>query len=300
MIKTRLCGVFPPVTTPLNVDGELATGALQDNLTRWNRYDLAGFVLAGSSGEGPLLDEDEKIRLWRAAREIIPPSRLLIAGTGAESIRATVMLTRLAAEAGADVALVNTPSYYHALMTPDALLAYYRSVADQSPIPVLLYNVPRYTGVDMNAATIIALSRHANIVGIKESSGNIAKLGQIVQRTGDDFSVLVGAGGAFFPALAMGASGGILALANLAMSACIEIYDLFKAGEWEQARQVQARLVPLNMVLVARLGPPGLKAGLDMMGYYGGPVRPPLEPPSDGERAALRAVLAEAGLYNDK
>ncbi len=302
MSKPSPRGIFLPIPTPFNVDGDLAVGALRDNLTRWNRHDLAGFVIAGSAGEAALLDEDEKIRLWQAAREMIPQDRLMIAGAGGEGTRATIRLTRLAAEAGAELALVVTPSYYHLLMTPDVLRAHYLAVADAAPIPILIYNVPRYTGVNMNAATVVELSHHPNIIGVKECSGDLAKLGQVAQRTADNphFAVLAGMGGALLPALAMGAVGGVLMLANLAPAACIQIYRLYQAGDWAKARQIQARLVPLNTVVAKRLGPPGLKAALDMLGYYGGAVRPPLGPPSDSERAALRAVLAEAGLYNEK
>jgi 4-hydroxy-2-oxoglutarate aldolase len=299
MSQPSLQGVFPPVPTPFDIDGNLATGAMQDNLSRWNRFDLGGYVVAGSSGEAALLDEDEKIRLWQAAREVIPPDRLMIAGVGCESTRATIALSRVAAEAGADLALVLTPSYYHSLMTAPAIAAFYRAVADASPIPILAYNMPRYTSVDVSAATILELSHHPNIAGIKDSSGNLAKLGQVAQRTAGDFSVVVGTGGVFFPALVMGASAGILTLANLAPAACAEIYKLYRAGEWDKAREIQARLVPLNAMVTSRFGPPGLKVALDLLGYYGGPVRPPLMPPADGERAALRAVLAEAGLYSD-
>jgi 4-hydroxy-2-oxoglutarate aldolase len=299
MSQPSLQGVFPPVPTPFDIDGNLATGAMQDNLSRWNRFDLGGYVVAGSSGEAALLDEDEKIRLWQAAREVIPPDRLMIAGVGCESTRATIALSRVAAEAGADLALVLTPSYYHSLMTAPAIAAFYRAVADASPIPILAYNMPRYTSVDVSAATILELSHHPNIAGIKDSSGNLAKLGQVAQRTAGDFSVVVGTGGVFFPALVMGASAGILTLANLAPAACAEIYKRYRAGEWDKAREIQARLVPLNAMVTSRFGPPGLKVALDLLGYYGGPVRPPLMPPADGERAALRAVLAEAGLYSD-
>ncbi len=292
-------GVFAPVPTPFDVDGSLDVDALQQNLALWGRYRLAGFVLVGSSGEAALLDRSEKRRAWHAAREAIGPGRALIAGTGCESTRATIELTGLAAESGADAALVITPSYYHVLLTPDVLAAHYKAVADASPIPIVLYNMPRYTGVDMNAATVVSLSHHPNILAIKDSSGNLARMSQIAQRAADDFTVLTGSGGAFFPSLAVGAEGGVLMLANMAPAACVEILDLYRAGEWDEAREAQARLVPLNTLISTRLGPPGLKAALDMLGYYGGPARAPLEPPNENDRAAIRAALAEAGLYDE-
>ncbi len=299
MSKPIVRGVFAPVTTPFDVHGELSIEAFQDNLKKWLRWGLAGFVVAGSTGEGVLLDEEERVRLWKTARALLPADRLLIAGTGRESTRAAIALTRRAAEAGADAALVGVPAYYHPYMSVEAVAAHYRAIADAAPIPILLYNIPRLTGVEMSAAVIVELARHPNIIGVKDSSGNVGLVGQVVQRAGADFYTLSGSGATFFPALMMGACGGILALANVAPGQCAEICRLHAAGKLDAARDLQARLIALNTLLTIRLGPAGVKAALDLLSYYGGPVRPPLTPISDNDRAVLRATLAEAGLYHD-
>jgi 4-hydroxy-2-oxoglutarate aldolase len=291
-----LRGVFPPIPTPFDGEGQVHLEALADNLQRWNGYDLAGYVVLGSNGEAAYLTEEEKVPVWKAARSAIPSSKLMIAGTGCESTEGTIHLTALAADAGADAALVLTPHYFAGQMTRDSLLRHYRSVADASPIPVLLYNVPKFTNVDMDAATIAQASPHPNIVGIKDSSGNIAKLADVVRLAEPGFQVLAGTGGLFFAGLSLGAVGGVLAVANVAPRESVELYELYQAGEWEKAAVLQRRLLPVNAAVTTRFGVPGLKAALDMLGYYGGPVRPPLLDLGESDRETVRGVLSEAGL----
>ncbi len=291
-----LRGVFPPIPTPFDATGEVACRALAENLARWNRYDLAGYVVLGSNGEGVLLDEGEKLRLLETARQAIPADRLMIAGTGCESTRATIALTRRAAEVGADAALVVTPHYYKGRMTAEALVGHFYAVADASPIPVLLYNVPSNTGVDLDAATIARAAQHPNIVGVKDTGGNITKMADTVRLVGPAFQVLAGSAGFFFAGLAVGAVGGVLALANVAPQAASDLYRLFKAGRWDEAAELQRRMLPVNAAVTTRFGIAGLKAALDMLGYYGGPVRPPLLPITEAERQTLQAILAEGGL----
>ena len=299
MPKLVVRGVFVPVTTPFDVHGELSLQAFQGNLQKLLQHDIAGVVVAGSNGEAALLDEEERVRLWEAARAALPDGRLLIAGVGRESTRATIALARRAAEAGADAVLAVTPSYFHPFMSVEALTAHFRAVADASPVPVLIYVMPRLTHVDMNAAVVMELSRHINIIGIKDSSGDVGKIGQITQRVRSDFYVLSGAGGAFFPSLMMGASGGVLTLGNVAPAQTVELYCRHAAGDWSAARDLQARLTLVNTLITARLGPAGVKAAMDMLGYYGGPVRPPLLPIAENDRVMLRAALADAGLLKE-
>jgi len=291
-----LSGVFPPIPTPFDARGEVDTQALAENLTRWNRYDLAGYVVLGSNGEAVYLTEEEKLRVLETARPAIPAGKLMIAGTGCESTRGTIAFTRQAALAGADAALVVTPHYFGSKMTPDSLVRHYQAVAGASPIPVVLYNVPKFTHVDMDAAAIARAARHPNVVGIKDSGGNLAKLADVVRLAGPDFQVLAGSAGFFFAGLALGAVGGVLALANVAPQQCIDIYRLFKAGQWEEAAELQRRMVPVNAAVTARFGVAGLKAALDMLGYYGGPVRSPLLDLAESERQVLQGILAEGGL----
>lgn len=289
-------GVFPPIPTPFDDGGNMALPALADNLNRWNQYDLSGYVVAGSNGEAPYLTDDERIELFQAARAAIPAGKLLLAGTGRESTRATIALTRRAAVTGADAALVVTPHYYGSKMTPDALVRHYQAVADASPIPVLIYNVPKFTHVNVDAATIARLARHPNIAGMKDTSGDIVQLANTVRQAGPDFQLLAGSAGFFFAGLALGAVGGILALANIAPLQALDIYHLFKAGRWDEAAELQRRMIPVNAAVTARFDIAGLKAALDMLGYYGGPVRPPLIDLSEGEHTSLRAILVEGGI----
>ncbi|HNS52157.1 MAG TPA: dihydrodipicolinate synthase family protein [Anaerolineae bacterium] len=291
-----LAGVFPPIPTPFDDDGNISFPALVANLERWHHFALAGYVISGSNGEGPYLTADERIALFEAARPAIPRDRLLIAGTGCESTRETIALTCRAAAAGADAALVVTPHYYAAKMTADLLVRHYQAVADASPIPILIYNVPKFTHVNVDPAAIARAAQHPNIVGMKDTSGDITQLAYTIRLAGPGFQLLAGSAGFFFAALALGAVGGILALANIAPLQSLEIYRLFKVGAWDQAADLQRRMIPVNSAITARFDIAGLKAALEMLGYYGGPVRPPLAGLTAGERGALRTILVEGGI----
>jgi len=299
-LTISLSGVFPPIPTPFDAQGDVATRALVENFERWNQYDLAGYVVLGSNGEAVYLTGEEKLRVWETARQAIPSDRVMIAGTGCESTRQTIVLTRQAARAGADVVLLVTPHYFGPKMTPDSLVHHYQAVAEDSPIPVVLYNVPKFTHVDMDAATIARAARHPNVIGVKDSGGNISKLADVVRLTGPagecECQVMAGSAGLFFAGLTLGAVGGVLALANVAPQQSIDIYRLFKAGQWDEAAELQRRMIPVNAAVTARFGIAGLKAAMDMLGYYGGPVRSPLLDLTESERRALRDVLAEGGL----
>ena len=285
--------MFPPIPTAFDAEGHVACRALAENLERWNQYSLAGYVVLGSNGEAVYLTEEEKVCVLETARGTIPPDKLLIAGTGCESTHQTIALTRQAAQAGADAALVVTPHYYSPKMTADSLVHHYQTVADASPIPVLIYNVPKFTNVNMDAAAIARAARHPNIVGVKDTSGDVTQLASTVRLAGPDFQVLVGSAGFFFAGLAVGAVGGILALANIAPVPAMDIYRLFKAGRWDEAAELQRRVIPVNAAVTGGFGIAGLKAALDMLGYYGGLVRPPLLNLNESERQTLRKVLVE-------
>jgi len=295
-LSTLLHGVFPPIPTPLDANGEVAYDALAANLARWNEFGLAGYVVLGSNGEAVYLSEDESLRVLEAARQAIPSGKAMLAGTGRESTRATIATTLAAANAGADAALIVTPNYFDGKMTPGALIDHYAAVAAESPIPIAVYNVPKFTHVDMDADTIARLSEIPNIVGIKDSSGNIAKLGDIVRLSRPGFQVLVGTASAFFAGLALGAVGGVLALANVAPAQTLEIQHLHQVARWADAADLQRRMLPVNSAITARFGIAGLKAALDLLGYYGGPVRSPLQPLRDADVEALRMVLVAGGV----
>jgi len=294
--RAALTGLMPPLPTPFGTDGEIDIGALERNIERWNAHALSGYVVLGSNGEAPLLDDDERVRLIETVRTAVPGDRRVVAGAGAESTRRSVALAHAAAAAGADAVLVITPHYYSGAMTPDRLVRHFHDVAEASPIPVIAYNVPRNTHLDIDAATVARLAEHPNLVGLKDSSGNVAKLADVVRRCRGDFAVLVGSGGVLLPALTVGAVGGIVALALVAPRECVELVALSARGEVARAAEIQRRLVPVNEAVTVRFGVAGLKVALDMLGWEGGHVRAPLGDLHPEARAELRATLVEAGL----
>jgi 4-hydroxy-2-oxoglutarate aldolase len=253
-------------------------------------------VVLGSNGEAAYLSDEECLQVLATAREVIPASKTMVAGTGRESTRATIRATREAANIGADAALLVTPHYFGGQMSSTALIDHYSAVAAESPIPTVLYNVPKFTHVDIDADAVARLSEVPNIIGIKDSSGNIAKLADIVRLSRPGFQVLVGTASVFFAGLALGAVGGVLALANVAPDLAVEIYDLHQSGRWDEAAGLQRRVLPVNRAITARFGIAGLKSALDMLGYYGGAVRSPLQPLGKGESEALMAILSAGGL----
>ncbi|MCA1741121.1 MAG: dihydrodipicolinate synthase family protein [Bacteroidales bacterium] len=266
------------------------------NIEKLSRYDLSGFLILGSNGEQVMLSEEEKIVAIEAAREAMPPGRILLAGTGCQSTRETITLTRAAAAAGADAVLVLNPFYYKGNMNQGELVRHYFDVADASPVPVLVYNMPANTGVDMTARMIITMAEHPNIVGLKESGGNVVKMGEVLGNSKPGFQVLAGGAGFLLPALAMGAAGGILASANIAPGHCIEIYDAFMAGDLTRARDLQHSIIALNAAVTARWGVPSLKAAMDHLGLYGGHVRRPLLPLNEEIKKQLVEMMDEKRL----
>jgi 4-hydroxy-2-oxoglutarate aldolase len=255
-------------------------------------------VLFGSTGEGPLLDEDEKARLTAGVRGVVDGGRLLLAGTGAESTRATIRATRAVADEGADAVLVQPPAYYRPALTPEALRDHYAAVADASPVPVLLYQVPpRFSGMELPPGLVGELARHPNIHGIKDSSGDLKTLGALVDACrGQTCAVLAGSGAVFYAALETGAAGGILAVALLAPAECAALHRAFAEERMGDAGRLQEKLIPLHKAVVGELGIAGMKAALEMLGLHGGPVRPPLKPLRPKERERVRQVLADGGL----
>lgn len=294
----ELNGVFAPATTPFDpVTGELDRVALRANVRAWIRTGLDGLVLFGSTGEGVLLDEEERERAIGAVRELVPEERRLLAGAGAESTRAAVRMARAAAGAGADAVLVHPPAYYRPQMTPGALRDHFTAVADASPVPVVLYQVPpRFSTVELAAGLVEELSRHPNVAGIKDSTGELRSLGALADACDRSCAVLVGSGDSLYGALEVGARGGILAVALLLPDACAELYRAFREGRAGEAGRLQERIAPLHRAVVGGLGVPGVKAALDELGLHGGPPRPPLQPLRPKEREAVREALRKAGL----
>jgi 4-hydroxy-2-oxoglutarate aldolase len=293
-----LAGIYPPIPTPFSASGEVDYSALSDNVWRWNKHALAGYVVLGSNGEAPYLGWEEKLKVLETVRRSAPEHKLVIAGTGLESTRETIAFTKDAANSGVNAALVLTPHYFGSKMTPESLNQHFCTVADSSPIPIILYSVPKFTHIDLDAATVAKISKHPNIIGIKDSGGNIAKIADIVRQTPSDFQVLAGSASFFFAALTLGAVGGILALANVAPQACLSIYNNTQTGTWDKAAELQRQMIPVNASITARFGIAGLKCALDYLGYYGGPVRLPLLPLSEENQRLLKSILAEGGLLS--
>jgi len=293
--KKPLSGVIPPIPTPFDSRGEVHHKALRDNIERWNTHDLSGYVVLGSNGEGVYLSWEEKLLVLDAARDAIPMDKWMIAGTGCESTRATIELTKAAAQAGVDAALVITPHFYGGKMTQEALIRHYWAVADASPVPVLIYNVPKFTHLDLDSKIVARMAEHDNVMGIKDSGGDITKIADMVGLTDPSFRVMAGSGGFFLPALVVGAVGGIMAVANILPDQMLEILRLFKRGLIKEAAELQRKIISLNRAVTTGFGISGLKACLDMLGYYGGPVRAPLLAMGDKEKGQLRALLEDLG-----
>ncbi len=288
----KLHGIFPPLTTPFAGDATLALDRLRENIGKYNRTPLAGYVVIGSTGESVLLSREEIDRVWGVAREAAAGDKILIAGTGVDSTAETIERTNRAAALGYQAALVKTPYYYKSQMTPAAELEHYQRVADAARIPVLVYSVPQFTGLALEADLVARLAEHPNIIGIKESSGNVQRVTEIIHATPPSFQTLVGSATTFYPSLAVGAVGGVLAIANALPELCVELYAAFRAGEAGRARALQHRLLKPTIKCLAEPGIPGLKHAMDCLGYYGGPPRRPFLPLTDAQKREIETTLA--------
>lgn len=287
----QLQGVFAPViTTFYPQSGELDVASFAANIRAHVVAGLHGIVVSGSTGEAALLDADERAAMVDVAREMVPDDKMLIVGTGAESTRTCLQLTRDAAARGADAVLVVAPHYYGAAMTGPALSRHYRRIADQSPVPVVLYNIPKYMHFSLAPGLVSELSVHDNVIGIKDSSGDLSLFAAYLNAQSETFAVLTGNAGTFLRALKAGARGGILAVALFAAALSLEVYDATERGDDAAADAAQARLTPLGATIVGEMGVAGVKAAMDRVGLIGGPVRSPLLP-LDEQRTALVAEL---------
>jgi 4-hydroxy-2-oxoglutarate aldolase len=292
----RFAGIFTPIVTPFRTDDTLDEGALQRNVLRWMLTPLTGLVVLGSNGEAPQLDDVEADRVVEIVRANVPRERPLIAGTGRESTKATIAANARAAAAGVDAVLVRTPSFFKAQMTAEVFVRHYTEVADASPVPVLLYNVSMFTGVNLPVDAVERLSAHPNIVGMKESGSDIGLISEYITRTPDDFTVLAGSATTFFHALCAGCDGAILALAALLPDACLTMRALVQENRLDEARALQQRIMPLARSVGGTYGVAGLKAALDLIGYGGGVPRPPLRPAAPHVIETISSQLAQHGV----
>jgi 4-hydroxy-2-oxoglutarate aldolase len=273
----KLHGIFPPIATPFDRDGELYPAKVRHNVEKWNKTPLAGYAVCGSTGESVFLTTEEKIKMWEWVAASADSSKILIAGTGVEGVRETVCLTNRAADLGYKVAMVRTPHYYKNLINrPEAQALYFRAVADQAKIPVMIYNWPQITGVDIMPEAVALLSEHPNIIAIKESSGNLEKMMQMIRETKSGFQVLTGSAPTLAPSLAVGCVGAVLAFANAAPYAAVTIWEAHRTRETAAALDWQNRIARPAQLVTTKYGIPGLKYAMDLNGYYGGPPRLPL------------------------
>jgi 4-hydroxy-2-oxoglutarate aldolase len=279
MPQIKLSGIFPPIPTPFNHSGDLYIPKIRSNVEKWNMTTLAGYVVSGSTGESVYLTEAEKLLLWEEVAKYTPTQKLLLAGTGMESVRETIHLTNLAAELGYKCAMVRTPHYYKNLLNNlEAQALYFRAVADQAKIPLMIYNWPQTTGIDISVETVALLSEHPNIIAIKESSGNMEKLEALLKAVKPGFQVLNGSAPNLAASLRAGAVGAVLAYASAAPFSCLTIAEAVMKREYDAAEDWQKRIHEAALLVTVKYGIPGLKYAMDFNGYYGGPPRLPLLP----------------------
>jgi 4-hydroxy-2-oxoglutarate aldolase len=290
----KLQGIFPPIATPFDHNGEIYVTKVQHNVEKWNLTSLAGYVVMGSTGESVMVTPEEKYQMWELVAKHAAPEKMLIAGTGMESVRETVALTNRAAEMGYKAAMVRTPHYYKNLVNrADAQMLYYRAVADQAKIPLIIYNWPQATGVDIPVEAVVCISEHPNVIAIKESSGSLEKVMQMIREVKPGFQVLVGSAPTLWPSLLMGACGAILAYANAAPYSVIAIWEAYRQRDEAAGLDWQNRIGRPSTLVTSKYGIPGLKYAMDLNGYYGGPPRLPLTVPGPAAKAEIEAAFKD-------
>jgi len=291
-------GVFAALSTPF-IGDTISPKKLKENIQKYNKINLAGYVILGSTGESVYLSDEESEKLVQAAKESASQGKKIIVGTARESTQATIEFTKRMAGFGIEAALVRTPSYYKSLLDRKALMTHYLTIAEKSQVPVIIYNIPRFTGISVDAELLIELSKHHNITGIKDSSGNLTILGEAIPHISPQFSILLGAGSLFLQGLLLGAQGGILALASVAPAHCVKLYNLFLEKKLEEALKLQLDLIPLNKALIQTYGIPGIKYALNLLGYSGGPPRLPLLPLGEKGKEDIKSLLTNLGILED-
>ncbi|XP_040002203.1 4-hydroxy-2-oxoglutarate aldolase, mitochondrial [Xiphias gladius] len=291
-----LSGVYPPIATPFTAEEDVDYRGLEENLQKYAKIPFKGLVVQGSNGEFPYLTEEEQVDVVKTVRRSLQADKLLLAGSGCESTRATVQLTEKMAAAGADAVLVVTPCFYKGKMDSRALIQHFTKVADSSPVPVVLYSVPANTGLELPLDAVVQLSQHPNIVGLKDSGGDITRISLIVHKTKtQDFQLLAGSAGFLMAAYCVGAVGGVCALANVLGQELCDLERLCASGLWEEARVLQQRLIEPNAAVTRKLGVPALKQAMEWFGYHGGACRSPLQPLTEAEAQQLRRDFSSNG-----
>ena len=290
----KIHGVIPPMLTPFKAKGELDAKAFVSNIERWNRDKLSGYLVIGSNSETPYLSEKEKLELVRLTVEHAKKDRLIMVGSGLESARETIKLTNKCARLGAHCALVLTPFYYGGLMDSRAMIRFFTEVADSSDIPILIYNVTKFTHVNIGADAVAELSCHKNIAGMKDSNGDVPQLATFLRVADKGFQVIPGTFSSWYPALAMGISATISAMANCCPNEIARTQELFEAGKHPESLALYQRMFPVNAAVTGSFGVPGLKYACDYLGYKGGHVRNPLSDCNEIQKEQLRTIIDKA------
>jgi 4-hydroxy-2-oxoglutarate aldolase len=291
----KLQGVFAALTTPFDKD-DISIRHFRENIKTYGNFGLAGYVVGGSSGETAYLTEKESEMLVREALDTVSSDIKIIAGTARESTASTIIFTNRMADLGIYAALIRTPSYFKNAMTTEALKGYYYTIADEVQIPVIPYHIPQVTGLSIHKQLVIELSQHPNIHGIKDSSGDLPFLGEVIHDLPSDFSYLLGSGSVFLFGLCLGASGGILRLADVIPDLCVMLYNDFLEGKWERAYELQKNIIPLNNAIIQRHGIAGTKYAMDLRGFYGGIPREPLLPLGEEGKSEMETILKKLNL----
>jgi len=292
-----LAGVYPPLATPFKANEDIDFDKLHENMLKWNKIPFRGCVIGGSNGEYVGLSSEERVEVVRRVKADMPAGRIIIAGSSCEGTGLTIDMSKKMAAAGADVVLVLPPSYFKSSMTGAAMQKHFLAVADASPVPLVLYNMPANTGLDIPPEVCVACADHPNIIGLKDSGGDITRISSIIQQTkGKTFECLAGSAGFLYPALACGATGGVCAYANFAGAECCEIVNLFNAGKHAECCALNHKHIRANAAVTRKMGVPALKIAMEWCGYYGGPTRAPLLPLSDAQVKELRADMESSGL----
>jgi 4-hydroxy-2-oxoglutarate aldolase len=297
MFIKKLQGVISPVIVPFKKTGEVDYAKYTSNMEKWNEDLLSGFLVISSAGEAPFLTENEKLRLVELSVQIAGRNKLILVGSGMESSLETIKLTNKAAALGADAALISPPCYYRQQMTNEVLIGHYNEVAEKTDIPILIYNVPHQTNIDIPIDVVHTLSRMRNIIGINESSHDFARIADLRKHLSGNFNILSGLASLWYPALTLGVEAGILELANCAPNELVGIYEAYRMGNVHEAFDIFMRMFPVINALEKKYGNPGLKYAAELAGYESGELRKPLLPLTDGEKDDLRKMLAAARLF---
>ena len=296
MAKKQIKGVIPPMITSFKANGDVDYDKHIRNMESWNKDKLAGYLVLGSNSETAYLNEVEKIKLIKLTVKHAKKGRMILAGTGVESARETIALTNKAADLGVDAALILTPSYYYAKMNEEAQINFFTEVADHTRIPVMIYNVTAFTHINVTFNTVRVLSKHPNILGMKDSTGNVPQLVAFLGVIDKGFNLMTGTLSAWYPALTLGIKAGIFAVANCTPNECSAIQTAFDKGDHDAARELYFRIFPVNAAVTATYGISGLKYASDLMGYQGGYVRNPLLPLKEEEKNKIKEILKTAEL----